>query len=86
MIMPADSGYGRDDVRGNKARTLIKRSYIEYLVLEVRVAGGGELVAFNTWTNDSTYITRREAKQPLRDACHLQSPNSLHSYLCLSPS
>ena len=37
--MPADSGYGRDDVRGNKARTSIKRSYTEYLVLEVRVAG-----------------------------------------------
>lgn len=47
MIMPADRGYGRDYVRGNKARLLIRRSYTEDLVLEVRVAGGGEVVAFS---------------------------------------
>lgn len=84
MIMPADSGYGRDYVRGNKARTLIRRSYIEYLVLEVRVAGGGELAAFTL--GQMTALASQEGRQtqPLRDACHLHSPNSLH--LCLSPS
>lgn len=86
MIMPGDSGYGRDYVRGNKARLLIRRSYIEDLVLEVRVAGGGEVVAFSLGQMTALAPQGERQTQPLRDACHLHSPDSLHSYLCLSPS
>ena len=84
--MPADSGHGRDYVRGNKARLLIRRSYIEDLVLKVRVPGGGEVAAFTLGQMTALASQEERQTQPLRDACHFHSPNSLHSYLCLSPS